>query len=212
MKTKTKTASQNKTAYSLVRFSTEKQYYGDSLKRQRERCQTECQHRGWTFDEKLCISDLGVSAFRGNNFQRKYALGKFIEAAQQGRLLPNPVLIIENLDRFSRDVLDSADSELWKLIKTGVDALILSNGLHLTKGDENDVAKRAIVMFEFDRSHKESQRKSDMVSAAFNTKYANAAKGIKVSMGNWTPQWVDFIGESKCAGKFRLNDKAEGVK
>lgn len=211
MKQKTSEKSE-RNAYSLIRFSTDKQVWGDSLKRQTERCRTECLHRGWQFDEKLCLTDLGVSAFRGNNFQRKFALGKFIEAAEQGKLLPNPVLIIENLDRFSRDILDNADSELWRLVKRGVDVLILSNGLHLTKGDENRVEKRAIIMFEFDRAHKESERKSDIISAAFNSKYLNAENGLAVSMGNWMPRWVDFNGASKAVGTFRLNDTANLIK
>ena len=102
------------TAYGLVRFSSGPQALGSSEHRQIENYKAECKRRGWKFDESLCITDLGVSAFRGKNFQPKAALGKFLEAARKGLLLPNPVLIIENPDRFSRAELDSADSTLWR--------------------------------------------------------------------------------------------------
>ncbi|MHC1767679.1 MAG: recombinase family protein [Verrucomicrobiia bacterium] len=195
-------------AYSLVRFSTDRQQFGSSKARQLERSKAECARRGWAFDERLCISDLGVSAFRGKNFRPKFALGKFIEASKRGMLLPEPVLIVENPDRFSRDVLDSADSELWGLVKRGVDVLFLSNGLLLTKGDENDPAKRAILMFEFHRANGESKRKSDLISSAFAKKYQGAANGQCFQWGRWQPRWIDFVGENKQAGAFRLNAKA----
>ena len=201
-----------KNCYSLIRFSTDAQQWGTSLSRQLTRAKEECQRRGWKFDEKLTLRDLGVSAFRGNNFDRKFALGKFLEASKKSLLLPNPVLLLENLDRFSRDVVDNADMELWSLVKRGVDVLILSNGLHLTKGDENDVSKRAIVLFEFDRSHKESARKSDLVNSAFQDKYNLAAKGEKVALGNWIPKWVSFSGPKKGVGSFGLNGKAKVIK
>jgi DNA invertase Pin-like site-specific DNA recombinase len=197
-----------KTAYSLIRFSTDRQEWGDSLRRQISRCQDECRRRGWKFDQKLCITDLGVSAFGGNNFDRRYALGKFIEASKKGLLLPNPVLLIENLDRFSRDTLDNADTEFWGLIKRGVDVLVLSmGGEPLTRGDENKVEKRAIVMFEFDRAHRESERKSDLITSVMAQKIADASNGLHVAIGNWAPKWVSFKGSKGQPGEYVPNKK-----
>lgn len=167
------------TPYNLVRFSYGTQALGSSQHRQLELCKAECERRGWTFDEALCISDLGVSAFRGKNFTVKAALGRFLEAAKKGLLLPNPVLIIENPDRFSRAELDSADSTLWSLVKSGVNVLFLSNGLFLTRGDENDVVKRAILLFDFYRAHQESKRKSDLAKGAFQKEADVGRTGVR---------------------------------
>ena len=106
-------------AYLLTRFSTGEQKNGSSLWRQTERGKADVLRRGWKYDEKLCVTDLGVSAFRKKNFQPKAALGKFIEASKNGMLLPYPVLVIEEPSRFSRAAMDEADAELWALVKRG---------------------------------------------------------------------------------------------
>jgi DNA invertase Pin-like site-specific DNA recombinase len=171
-------------------------------------CASECQRRGWAFNENLCISDLGVSAFNGNNFDRRFALGKFIEASKQNLLLPNPTILIENLDRFSRDILDSADTEFWGLVKRGVDILVLSmGGDPFTKGDENNAVKRAIVMFEFDRAHRESQRKSELIQSVVTKKIEDAKEGKSIGLGGWIPCWVIFQGKKLQEGKYIQNPK-----
>ena len=200
------------TAYSLVRFSYGTQALGSSEHRQLEQCKSECARRGWKFDESLCISDLGVSAFRGKNFTVKAALGRFLDAAKKGLLLPNPALVVENPDRFSRAELDCADSTLWTLVKCGVNVLFLSNGLFLTKGDENEVTKRAILMFEFHRANQESKRKSELAKGSFRKKLSLAEQGRAVDLGVHMPSWVDFVGESRQAGAFKLNDLAKWIR
>lgn len=200
------------TAYSLVRFSYGTQALGSSEHRQLEQCKAECARRRWTFDESLCISDLGVSAFRGKNFTVKAALGRFLDAAKKGLLLPNPTLLVENPDRFSRAELDCADSTLWTLVKCGVNVLFLSNGLFLTKGDENDVAKRAILMFEFHRANQESKRKSELAKGSFRKKLMLAEQGHAVDLGVHMPSWVDFVGDPRQPGAFKLNDRANLIR
>lgn len=200
------------TAYSLVRFSYGTQALGSSEHRQLEQCKAECARRGWKFDESLCISDLGVSAFRGKNFTVKAALGRFLDAAKKGLLLPNPTLLVENPDRFSRAELDCADSTLWTLVKCGVNVLFLSNGLFLTKGDENEVTKRAILMFEFHRANQESKRKSELAKGSFRKKLMLAEQGHAVDLGVHMPSWVDFVGDPRQPGAFRFNDLAKVIR
>jgi hypothetical protein len=200
------------TAYSLVRFSYGTQALGSSEHRQLEHCKAECARRGWKFDESLCISDLGVSAFRGKNFTAKAALGRFLDAAKKGLLLPNPTLLVENPDRFSRADLDCADSTLWALVKCGVNVLFLSNGLFLTKGDENDVSKRAILMFEFHRANQESKRKSELIKGSFKKKLMLAEQGHAVDLGVHMPSWVDFSGSPRQPGEYKLNDFAKVIR
>lgn len=200
------------TAYSLVRFSYGTQALGSSEHRQLEQCKSECARRGWKFDESLCISDLGVSAFRGKNFTVKAALGRFLDAAKKGLLLPSPTLVVENPDRFSRAELDCADSTLWTLVKCGVNVLFLSNGLFLTKGDENEVTKRAILMFEFHRANQESKRKSELAKGSFRKKLSQAEQGHAVDLGVHMPSWVDFVGDSRQPGAFKFNDLAKVIR
>lgn len=203
-----------RTGIGLIRFSTGRQELGSSLERQAERCRSECERRGWDYDEKLCITQLGVSAFNGKNFEGGTALARFFEAARAGLLPPNPVLVIENPDRFSRAKLSQAEAKLWELVEDcNVEVLFLSlGGDPLTRGDRDKFAKRAIPMLEFERAHNESQRKSDLISAAVRSRVKAALEGKKIRFGRWQPAWIDFIGPVKEPGVFRENKRADVIR
>ena len=53
--------------FSYRRFSSGRQARGTSLERQTKLAQVWCQERGYELDESLSLSDLGVSAFKGDN-------------------------------------------------------------------------------------------------------------------------------------------------
>src|SRR5262245_9686816 len=70
-------------AYSYVRFSRPEQLKGDSLRRQTQLAQAYADSHGLELDTALTFNDLGVSAYRGANFDEG-ALGRFIEAVDRG--------------------------------------------------------------------------------------------------------------------------------
>src|SRR5262249_6090440 len=91
-------------AFSYVRFSSPAQAQGDSLRRQTEAARAWCERNGAAFDTSLTLHDLGKSAFKGDHHRRdKYALGAFIKLAEAGRVPPGSFLIIERLDRLTRE-------------------------------------------------------------------------------------------------------------
>src|SRR5262245_51350687 len=89
-----------KLAFSYIRFSSKKQELGDSQRRQIEGAKSWCQRHGATLDERN-FQDLGVSAWRGKNFAVG-ALGAFLDAVKSGTISKGCYLIVENLDRTSR--------------------------------------------------------------------------------------------------------------
>lgn len=196
-------------AYSFIRFSTGEQKLGSSLWRQTEVVRAEILRRHWTFNNNLTISLLGVSAYKGNSFDAKTALGKFLLAAQQNMLLPFAVLVCENPDRFSRAKMDVADATLWGLVKSGVDVLFVNSGLLLTRGDEDDPFKRGMLMMDFKRAFSESERKGKFTSAAICKKLKLAQSGEAVNFGRFRPSWVDFVPPTETdKSRFVLNEKA----
>ena len=94
-----------KKAYSYTRFSTGVQRHGGSLKRQTESPEVLEFIRSNKLTVVQQMVDSGVSGFKGKNFSNVNALGKFIEEIKKGNIETGSVLIIENLDRFSRDVI-----------------------------------------------------------------------------------------------------------
>src|SRR5262245_38137443 len=94
-------------AYSYIRFSDRRQMAGDSLRRQLKLTQDYCERKGLTLDESLNLRDLGMSALRGKNADVG-ALSIFVKAIKTKRVLPGATLIVENLDRISRNEIDEA--------------------------------------------------------------------------------------------------------
>lgn len=93
-------------AYSYVRLSSKKQVVkGAGAERQLAKPESICQLNGWTLSTDT-FSDLGVSSFHGLN-RLKGALGEFIKCFEGGKLLPNPVLIIEH----TQEILKNANYE-----------------------------------------------------------------------------------------------------
>src|SRR5262245_11724919 len=94
-------------AYSYTRFSSPQQAEGGSVARQARLTAAYCKRKGLTLDESLSLDDLGVSAFRGANV-RDGALAGFLEAFRTGRVPRGSHLIVESLDRLSRDQIRPA--------------------------------------------------------------------------------------------------------
>ena len=97
-------------AYSYIRFSTPEQAVGHSLERQMEAARSFATRRGLELDEALTFRDLGVPAFRGRNAKRG-ALADFLTAVREGRVAKGAYLLVESLDRVSRqNAWDAADT------------------------------------------------------------------------------------------------------
>src|SRR4051794_17399302 len=99
-------------AYSYIRFSTPEQLKGDSLRRQLQLSRDYALQHGLELDEEL--KDIGVSAFKGKN-RTDGALGRFINLVREGKIEPGSVLLVESLDRLSRDQILAALSQFSEI-------------------------------------------------------------------------------------------------
>src|SRR5262245_45267409 len=106
-------------AYSYVRFSTPQQAAGASLQRQTEKAAKFASEHGLVLDTELKMTDAGVSAYRGKN-ARTGALGDFLEAVDKGYVPRGSYLLIENMDRLSRDDILEAQTLFQQLILKGI--------------------------------------------------------------------------------------------
>src|SRR5262245_57183192 len=104
---------ETRTVYSYVRFSQRKQRKGDSYRRQLEWGKKICEEKGWKLEEGFRLEDLGVSAFRGKNKTRG-SLGAFLQAIEEGRVKSGSILLLESLDRLSREDIDPA----WEVFRS----------------------------------------------------------------------------------------------
>lgn len=174
-------------AYSYLRFSSRKQEKGDSLRRQTSLRDAWLLKKGLTLDDSLTIQDLGVSAFRGKNLA-KGALAGFVQAVQQGRVPVGSYLVIEKLDRFSRDDADEATIIFTRLLKAGITIVTLEPEKEWTAEAIKGFGVIELVL-QFVLSNQESQKRSERLGAAWREKKKNAAKQLVSKRG---PSWLRY--------------------
>jgi DNA invertase Pin-like site-specific DNA recombinase len=159
------------TAYSYLRFSSKRQEQGDSLRRQTEaRDRWLARHPGVKLDESLTLADLGVSAFRGKHrAAAKTALAQFLRAVEGGRVKAGSYLIVESLDRLTREELGDAFELVLGLVNRGIRIVQLSPVESILEKPVNMTALMLAVV-ELSRGRGESQRKSEMIGPAWARK------------------------------------------
>jgi DNA invertase Pin-like site-specific DNA recombinase len=160
-------------AYSYIRFSTSEQKKGDSLRRQTELSESYAAKHGLTLDNSLHLHDLGLSAFDRSNIERG-ALGGFLEAIKRGRIVPGSVLLVESLDRLSRDKVLAALEIFISILRQGVTIVTLAdNMVYNTESVGGNFGSLIISITIMARAHEESATKSRRIKAAWENKRAN---------------------------------------
>ena len=178
-------------AISYIRFSSVKQGTpagGDSHRRQLERTQEYCKKNNLILNETR-YEDLGVSGWTGKNIERG-RLGDLIVALKAGKIeTKNTVLILENLDRFSRLPPRVAYNKLAEIIELGLDVITLEDGKIHTQKTIDDFATIICSFAVMQRAHEESTRKSDFTRQNWAQKRKLAIAGKEVLTKN-CPSWL----------------------
>ncbi len=169
-------------AYSYVRFSRPEQMKGDSLRRQTALSEQYAKDNGLELDTSLV--DKGVSAFRGKNTVEG-ALGRFLAAVEAGTVKAGSILIVESLDRLSRQSVESALAQFLALINAGIVVVTLGDNQRYEKG-RLELTQLIISLTVMSRAHEESATKSKRISHAWANKRANiATKPLTGRLPGW---------------------------
>src|SRR5580658_1371646 len=105
-------------AFSYLRFSTQEQAAGDSRRRQMAMAERYAADHHLRLDQSLSFRDLGVSAFRGRN-AKEGALKAFLDAIEHNLVPPNSYLLVESLDRLSRDRVLASQGLFLQIVQAG---------------------------------------------------------------------------------------------
>lgn len=183
-------------AYSYIRFSTPKQAQGDSYRRQIQQAIDYCAKHNLELDEKA-IEDFGVSGFRGSNWTDG-ALGRFIEAVKNGAIAKGSYLLVESMDRLSRQTVLKAFSQFIEILNAGIAVVTLSDGEIFRATDDGnnfDFAKLIISIVYMARANDESEMKSRRSRAAWSNGRKEARESNKVMTNSRLPTWLTREGE-----------------
>ncbi|TKD50265.1 recombinase family protein [Sphingomonas baiyangensis] len=187
----------SQSALIYARYSTSEQR-GFSIERQQTLGAQFAVEQGWTV-EKM-IADEGRSAFHGANRYEGASLHKFEIEARNG-LHAKKVLVVENIDRLSRQGAKAAAQLIWGLNENGVDVatyhdqhIYRANG----SGEMLDIFKLVILA---QQAHEESSKKSKRTAASWQKRFERIANGTQTAPIPNTPLWVDRV-----LGKMVLNE------
>lgn len=184
-------------AWLYARFSSTQQQDGDSINRQVNAAQQWCSTNGVEL-QQTSFRDLAVSGWKSI---KRPMFEQLIKAMAEGKIPRGSYVLFESTDRLSR-------RGWWhtqQLIRTitcvhDCKLVILDKGQVYTKENVNDVGQNIILMVSADMAEKESQRKSDLVSAAYKSKRQDG------DVSRW-PFWID-----KTDKGFVPNENAETIR
>ena len=175
-------------AISYLRFSKDVQKKGNSTKRQSERSKAWCDRHGIELNESLRFDDRGVSAYRGKN-TRLGALGQIIALAEEGeRIWPGCYLVVENLDRISRQEIDEAEDLVKRILRTGVRIVTLSPE-RIYSRESKGLIQSIEILLHLERANAESRMKSERIRAAWAEKRRIAGSKPMTAQG---PRWLEL--------------------
>ncbi|MFO0799202.1 MAG: recombinase family protein [Gemmataceae bacterium] len=190
-------------AYGYIRFSSDQQEQGDSVRRQRELIAAWLKRNSGRVELDVSLGDRGLfidqgmTGFAPTGQKRAalidaYALCEFIRHVDNGRIPPGSFLLVESADRLSRESTVVA----YNLITT----ILMKDIVVVTLSPEHEYRSDATfgglitIGVTSDSAHDESKRKSDRSRANWEAKRA----GAKVQpLTHTVPGWCRLVGAKK---------------
>lgn len=184
--------------YSYLRFSTLDQQKGDSERRQTEPAiqwvnRPEHKAKGYYLVDQL--ADRGLSGYYGVH-RTKGALGRFLHAVENNQIPRGSILLVENIDRLSREgAINTLREIIFKLWDYGI---ILQ-----TLGPEETFAPGCAetpnfigLIFSIQRAQAESKRKSDLIRESRKHALKEARESGKILTAR-CPEWLHKVSDYK---------------
>ncbi|WP_210442292.1 recombinase family protein [Vibrio crassostreae] len=174
-------------AYSYIRFSSLEQAKGDSFRRQTALAKDYCDKHGLNLAD-LTLRDLGKSAYHGTHF-KDGALGEFIDAVKDGTIPRGSYLLVESMDRLSREKISIALRRFMELLELGISIVTLQDSRTYTTESLDRIEDLMLSLVFMMRAHEESLTKSKRLKAAHAEKRKQARENLKPTRYN-TPHWI----------------------
>jgi DNA invertase Pin-like site-specific DNA recombinase len=175
-------------AYSYIRFSSPDQATGDSFRRQTQAREDWLgAHPDVVLDKSLVMTDKGRSAFKRKDWDT-YALAQFVQCIKSGRVKPGAYLLVENLDRLSREDAGEATELFLSIVNKGIVVVQLSPVVMEFRRPVN-LQSLMFAIVELSRGHSESAMKSDRIGKAWANK-RKAAREQGTVVARRLPGWV----------------------
>lgn len=179
--------------HSYARFSSEKQQFGDSEKRQTTSADEFCQRHKHTLSD-LVFFDRGKSGFRGD---KQKALAAFLKAIKSGRVAPGDILLVEAVDRLSRKGIRETQTLVNTILDAGIDIAILSPIEKVYRAKDNNDIGGAIELAAFAyQAHVYSQLLSGRIKSWWRSAREDYRDGKRKTLSAVIPTWLNRVGNN----------------
>ncbi|ELR66035.1 Recombinase [Photobacterium marinum] len=183
------------------RYSTLAQEDGNSSERQKELAQAIAQQENLEIIK--VYFDEGKSGYHGANLDGE--LGVLLKDIENGVIASGYILLVEELDRLSRQHLFKAQKQLTSILEKGIEIWTYLNGSLCKYNSENPMLLlQAIVKSQL--AFEESDKKAARAKDNWKRKYADirAGKFTRVKVAYWITSNIE-------AKRFELNEYAKGI-
>jgi DNA invertase Pin-like site-specific DNA recombinase len=190
--------------FSYMRWSTDRQTWGDSERRQAQQALDWCQRNNRVLDERS-FTDRGVSGWKGAHRQS----GKL--AALLKLVTTGDTILVEDSSRWSREQpLDSLNA-LRDVVNKGVEIVFLKTGVIVNRGNFNDPAVFLPNVLGSFIANQENELRASKIRSAMVGKRQKLAEG-KLIFGR-LPAWLQWQGKPKTEGRqiVKNDDKVKQV-
>jgi DNA invertase Pin-like site-specific DNA recombinase len=175
-------------AYPYGRESHLKSVHGDGPARQADFAAQISEEEGWYLDDTYHFADLGRSGFHGDHLGPKGHLTRFLKMVREGTITSGSVLVIENLDRLSRQEVDLAYDVFREILKAGI-WIATKQPRRIYKRENTGLMDLMEPVWLFYLAHEESAKKSMRVAHAWQTRRKNTRESNAPHRGRH-PGWL----------------------
>lgn len=137
--------------------------------------------------------DRGLSAFKGDH--KSAGLGDLLKAIEEGKIVAGDAIVIEAIDRITREQASSALHCITGIVRSGVKIYTIEDDACYDINSLQSVALHVLVA-KIHASYEYSKRLSLRVKGAYESKKAKARAGEFVKSPN-RPFWIDTEGKVK---------------
>jgi DNA invertase Pin-like site-specific DNA recombinase len=181
-------------AISYKRFSSPKQARGDTDRRQTELTEDYCRRHNLKLADTYL--DAGLSGFTGQHLSDRGALRALLEAAKAGKFKPGTHLIVEALDRLSRQEISTAVRLFLDILDMGLVIVTLIDGEQVFSKArvDNDLTAIVIAIVFLSRANNEARVRRERALQAQQTA-RKKARQHKTPISAECPRWLTLVGK-----------------
>lgn len=193
-------------AHSYIRFSSMPQKKGASVQRQEEL------RDGWLKKHpdvplNKTLMAMGKSAFKGKQWTDVEGLKAFLDAMDSGDVRRGDYLLVESMDRLSREEEKVALKHFLSILEAGVVIVTLDPEKEF-RHEKLDMFDLMWVIMQMARANEESKRKSGLIKDSWKRKHEKFKQDGKPFTAR-IPAWLELVGAVREDGRHVNYEKAE---